>query len=114
MEKITFDKVPEALGRVLDRLAVLEQLLIDQQRQPQAKEEKEVLLIDEAAKLLGLKKATIYGKVHREAIPHSKPGKHLYFNRQELLEWIQASRKKTTAEIQAEATPLPRSKQKGI
>lgn len=101
MELITHNDIPEALSRVLDRLGSIEQLLSNQQQQPQ--EQDQLLTIQEAGKLLNLSVATIYGLVSRSAIPHSKKGKRLYFSKQELLAWVQSGRRKTTAEIQAEA-----------
>ena len=41
----------------------------------------------EAAKLLGVKRATIYKWVHFKKIPYRKHGKLLRFNRRDLLEW---------------------------
>lgn len=102
MTQITHNNIPEALGEVLQRLGSIEQLLSNQQPQPQ--EQDQLLTIQQAGELLKLSVPTIYGLVHRTEIPHSKKGKRLYFSRHELLEWVQAGRRKTTAEVQAEAT----------
>lgn len=103
MAQITFDKVPEALGEVLQRLGSIEQLLSNQQ-QPQPQEQDQLLTIQQAGELLNLSVPTIYGLVSRSDIPHSKKGKRLYFSKQELLAWVQSGRRKTTSEIQAEAS----------
>lgn len=63
-----------------------------------------LLTSKEAAKILSLSVHTIYGKVHRQEIPHSKKGKRLYFSKQELTEWIRSGRKRTITEIEAEAS----------
>ncbi|MDN3666910.1 helix-turn-helix domain-containing protein [Algibacter miyuki] len=55
----------------------------------------ELLSIDEAAKLIKLAKATLYGLVHKKAIPFSKKGKRLYFQKTELLDWIKSDKKDT-------------------
>lgn len=102
MEQITFDKLPEALGRVLSELSELKGLI--SKHNPQLIEQDQILTIEGAAKLLSLKKPTIYGLVHRNGIPHSKKGKFLYFSKQELIEWVKSGRRKTNAEISEEAT----------
>jgi excisionase family DNA binding protein len=56
-----------------------------------------------AMTLTGLAKPTIYSLCSERKIPHSKPGKRLYFSRRELIEWIQNGRRKTQAQIAIEA-----------
>lgn len=63
----------------------------------------QILTIDEAALLVKLTVPTIYGLVHRSGIPYSKKGRRLYFSKQELIDWIKSGRRKTNAEIEAEA-----------
>lgn len=62
-----------------------------------------LLTISEAAKLLSLSVATLYGLVHSAKIPVSKQGKRLYFSEQELFFWVKTGRKKTITEIDADA-----------
>lgn len=51
---------------------------------------KEVLTLEEVCSLLNASKSQIYRLTRMMAIPHYKPtGKSLYFNRKEVLEWIQ-------------------------
>jgi excisionase family DNA binding protein len=58
-------------------------------------DEDEILNIDKAAELLGLKKSTLYQKVHYGSIPYFKSpgGKILQFKRSELLSWLESNRK---------------------
>lgn len=56
------------------------------------------LTAQEAAKLLGIKVSTLYCKVSNREVPYYKHGKILQFDRNELVEWVQAARKKTLAE----------------
>lgn len=56
-----------------------------------------------ALEITGLAKPTIYGLVAQSKIPCMKRGKKLYFSRQELTEWIKQGKRKTTADIEAEA-----------
>lgn len=43
--------------------------------------------LDDACRILGYKKATVYMKVHKGEINHKKYGKFLRFNKQELEEY---------------------------
>lgn len=59
--------------------------------------------VELAEVITGLARPTIYSLASQRKIPHSKQGKKLYFSRFELTEWIKAGRRKTTADLQAEA-----------
>lgn len=51
-----------------------------------------LLNYDEAAKLLGVKKKTLYGYVHRHVVPYFKSSNgRVYFDASELLEWMRYS-----------------------
>ncbi|WZL88765.1 helix-turn-helix domain-containing protein [Salinimicrobium sp. 3283s] len=50
--------------------------------------QEDILNAKQAAKLLDLSPATIYGKTHRNEIPFFKQGKKLLFSRAALLEWL--------------------------
>ena len=65
---------------------------------------KEVLTSDEAASYMGVSKAYLYKLTMGRKIPHYKPmGKMVYFNRQELEQWLQANRVATDVEISQKA-----------
>ncbi len=66
--------------------------------------------IDLAIEITGLARPTIYGLVSSRKIPHSKPGKKLYFSRRELNEWIANGKRKTQAEIAIEAEIYKKNK----
>jgi len=63
----------------------------------------QLLTIQEAAKFLSLTVPTIYSKVSKGELPVMKRSKRLYFSRTELLEYLKEGRKKSNAEIEAEA-----------
>jgi excisionase family DNA binding protein len=73
----------------------------------------QLLTIQEAAKFLSLSVPTIYSKVSRGELPVMKRTKRLYFSRTELLEYLKEGRKKTTAEIEAEAEAYLSKNKKG-
>ena len=55
--------------------------------------------IELAVALTGLTKKTIYNLVYKRMIPHSKRGKRLYFDEEELTEWIKQGKRKTLEEL---------------
>ena len=57
----------------------------------------EIMTIDEVAMLLGLSKATLYRFTHERKIPYYKTagGRKLYFNRAEIVEWLQENKTET-------------------
>jgi excisionase family DNA binding protein len=59
--------------------------------------------IDGAAEFTGLPKSTLYNLVSKAAIPHSKPGKRLFFFKKDLITWIASYNKKTVTEIYKQA-----------
>lgn len=61
---------------------------------------KEVLTSDEVARYMGISKSYLYKLTMRGEIPHYKPrGKMCYFNRAELVAWLQNNRVATSTEI---------------
>lgn len=98
---LSFDQLPSAVSELLSRLTAIEKLLAG--HSPADAPEKEFLTVEETAALLNLTVATMYGKVHRREIPHSKSGKNLIFRRSEIESWIAANRKPTTTESRRDA-----------
>lgn len=66
-------------------------------------EQPTTLSINEAAKFLKLKITTLYEKTSRKLIPHFKKGNKLYFNKDELEDWIKKGKVKIASEIESEA-----------
>ncbi len=65
---------------------------------------KEVLTVDETARLTGFSKSYLYKLTSAGIIPHSKPlGKHLFFNRAQVEAWLLGKPIKTLAEISKDA-----------
>lgn len=78
---------------------------ISSQTKTHFEQSEELLTVSEAAELLALSVPTIYSKVSKGELPSCKaPGsKRLYFSKTDLVNYIKAGRKKTNAEIEAEA-----------
>ncbi|MDR2915452.1 MAG: helix-turn-helix domain-containing protein [Tannerella sp.] len=65
---------------------------------------KNILSFEEASKFLNLSKSYLYKLTSGNLIPHYKPqGKMLYFEREELEEWLRQNPVKTQMQIAREA-----------
>lgn len=98
---LTFDQLPEAVTMLTRQVSELTRLITEKQ-QPTENPER-LLTVQETAEFLSLSVPTIYSKVSRSELPVMKRGKRLYFSSTELLEYLKEGRKKTNAEIEAEA-----------
>jgi len=96
--ELTFEQLPQAVTRLLEKLENIEQLIVTQNSSPQPESDK-LLTIKQAAEIIHLSVPTIYGLVQRSEVPVCKRGKRLYFSKQELTAWIMSGRKRTIAEI---------------
>ena len=82
----------ENLKSIHDRLRNIETLLLLQ---------KTVLNFDEVAVYTGLSKSFIYKLTCTGGIPCYKPtGKHIYFDKQEIDQWLLQNKKASTKEIE--------------
>lgn len=71
MQEITFEKLPQAVTQIYDKLEKIERLLESQNNVARVDNDK-LLTIREAAEVLHLSVPTIYGLVQRQAIPVAK------------------------------------------
>lgn len=101
--EMTFDKLPEAVNTLIQKVDHLTSLLLEKGKEPKEKTN-DFIDINEAAKLLHKSKATIYALVSKSAIPHYKNGQKLFFSEKELLDYIRAGKKYSTAELINEAS----------
>ena len=84
-------------------VAVVEAMKILQFQQTESSESTEdLVLIQEASKILRLAVPTIYSKVSKSELPYMKRGKLLYFSRKELIQYLRDGRRKTKTEIENE------------
>lgn len=84
---------------ILEKLERIEKLLETQQAM-----QKQVLNFNDACIYLELSQSHLYKLTSTGSIPHYKPnGKKLYFNRQELDNWLLRNRSNSIHEIEQEA-----------
>ena len=100
------------------RLSSIENLILDLKHQPTKVEPtdqpEQLLTIQEAAEFLSLTVPTMYSKVSKGELPVMKRSKRLYFSRTELLGYLKDGRKKSNAEIEAEAKAYLLNTKKGL
>ena len=60
---------------------------------------KEIFSVSEAAEFLGLKPAYIYQLTSKRQIPFCRPGRKLYFQKSDLIDWVKKARQSTVEEI---------------
>lgn len=98
--EITFDNLPTAVGYLIEEIREIKDLI---SRPVDPLPNKNVPIgIDEACRIVGKAKSTIYTSVQKGLIPCCKVGQKLYFYEHELLDWISAGRKKCIAETKAD------------
>ncbi len=102
-QTLTFDQLPQAVTTLSNEISELKKLLLKKSNQPPTEPPEQLLSVQQAAEFLCLSVATIYSKVSKGGLPVMKRSKRLYFSRNELLAYLQAGRKKTNSEIEAEA-----------
>lgn len=100
---LTFEQLPEAVTNLTKEVSALRQLLSSKEQQATTKQPEQFLTIQQAAAFLNLSVATIYSKVSKRELPVMKRSKRLYFSLTELTEYLKNGKKKSFAEIEAEA-----------
>jgi len=102
----------EQLGSLIQN-SVREVLRTTKQPEASTQNPENPLSIREAAEFLNLSVPTLYSKVSRGELPVMKRGKRLYFSKLELMDYLKAGRKKSNAEIEAEAVQYLIKSKKG-
>jgi excisionase family DNA binding protein len=101
-ETITYDTLPKAVNTLIEQVAeiknAVEKLLPNEKKIP--------IGIDEACVILKKAKPTVYTLVRTGKLPCYKSGKKLYFYEEELLEYIEQGRKKSSEQLQEEVKGL--------
>lgn len=102
MPELTFDQLPKAVSQLFEKLENIETLL-KQKGSDMPPDTDELLTVPDAAKFLRLSVPTVYGLISKGEIPVMKRSKRCYFSKLELMAYLKQGRKKSNAEIEAEA-----------
>ena len=99
MKSLSFENLPEAVGRLIEKIDNLEKHLLENSSKKTTQSSNELMTVDQAAKFLNLAKPTVYSMVSRGELPYMKRSKRLYFSREDLIAYIREGRKMTNSEI---------------
>jgi excisionase family DNA binding protein len=101
--EISFNDMPRAVAHLICKVEKIETLLIA--RQPEAQESDRWLNLADLCNYHPDRpaKPTVYAWIGQRSIPYHKKGKKLMFLKSEIDAWLKEGRRKTAAEIQAEA-----------
>ncbi|WP_158860352.1 helix-turn-helix domain-containing protein [Lunatibacter salilacus] len=95
-----FDYLNHRLDQIYNKLDEMQQT---RQKKKDDPDPNEILNVKQAAELLNLSIYSIYAKTSRKEIPFSKRGRHLYFFKADLINWLKTGKYKTNDEIEMEA-----------
>lgn len=94
----------EILNNRLDEIFLrLEEIQNSKVSTSTMEESNEILTVKQAAEYLNLSIYSIYAKTSQKSIPHAKRGRHLYFFKDDLRNWLASAKSKTREEINQEA-----------
>lgn len=102
VNEISFENLPKAVAYLVSEVVELK-LLVEKNQAPVLPKKRIPIGIEEACRIIGKAKPTVYALVRKRMLPCYKNGKKLYFFEEELLEWITNGKKKTLQEIENEA-----------
>ena len=109
--EITWEQLPKVVGQLYEKFSSFEKLLMER-HSPPLPEADELLTVQDAAKFLRLSVPTIYGLISKGDLPVMKRSKRCYFSKIDLLNYLKEGRRRTSAEIAAEADSYFQSKKK--
>ncbi len=99
--EVTYNTLPAAVQRLQEQLDRIEKKLNLLLRDESEKEDGEFIFVEEAAKMLGVTKMTMYNKVSQRHIPAYKFGRRLQFKRKDIIEMLEGTRRMTAIEYDA-------------
>lgn len=113
-DKLSFDDVPKAVAHLINKVDKIETLLTAQQ--PQAQEGDQWFNLNDLCNYHPdhPAKPTVYAWIGQRSIPYYKKGKKLMFLKSEIDNWLKEGRRKTAAEIQAEAEQFVNNRKGGL
>lgn len=102
VNEISFENLPKAVAHLVCEVAEIKSLVEKGQLSPIVPQKRVPIGIEEACRIIGKAKPTVYALVRKRLLPCYKNGKKLYFFEDELVEWISNGKKKTLREIESE------------
>lgn len=112
VKAISFDSLPETVIRLEDKIDKLTSYIHSLDTKKSEPVDRQ-FTVPETADFLDLAPATVYTKFHKGELPGNKVGGRLYFFESDLRSYIRTGRRKTNAEIWAEANAKQQQKSPG-
>lgn len=105
IEKLTHDTLPEGVTELRKEVHELKRLFLEKREQQSTKQADQWFGLSDLVKYDPARrsKATWYSKISRGEVPHHKNGKNLVFLKSEIDDWLKTGKRKSHAEIEAEA-----------
>lgn len=103
--EISFENLPKAVAHLVNEVAEIK-ALVEKGQDAVLSPKRIPIGIDEACKIIGKAKPTIYTLMRKRLLPCYKNGKQLYFFEDELLEWIANGRRKTVRDLAEDSNSL--------
>jgi len=113
VNEISFENLPKAVAHLVSEVEELK-LLVEKGQTIILPQKRVPIGIEEACRIIGKAKPTVYALVRKRILPCYKNGKKLYFFEEELLDWITKGKKKTMQEIENEAMAEFKKRSKGF
>ena len=112
-EALSFNEMPQALAYLINKVDKIETLF--NEKQPQTEKADQWLNLDDLCNYHPdhPAKPTVYAWIGQRSIPYHKKGKKLMFLKSEIDNWLKEGRRKTAAEIQAEAEQFVTNRKEG-
>lgn len=111
---ISFNDMPQALAYLINKVDKLESLLSNQ-KSANVEPSDRWFNLQELCEYLPDRPArqTVYGWIGQHAVPYHKKGKKLQFLKSEIDAWLKSDKRKTAAELHAEAIQFVNCKKGG-
>ena len=113
-KKLTFEQLPHAVSLLINEVSELKSLV--RSTGSPAEPSDRWFNLQELCAYLPDRPArqTVYGWIGRHAIPYHKKGKKLQFLKSEIDAWLKADKRRTAAELHAEAMRFVNAKKGGV
>lgn len=114
LQNITFVQLPQAVSLLINEVQELK-FLLQTSKQSAVEPTDRWFNLQELCEYLPDRpaKQTVYGWIGQHAIPYHKKGKKLQFLKSEINVWLKQDKRKTAAELHAEAVQFVNSKKGG-
>lgn len=114
-ENLTFEQLPQAVATLITEVKEVKSLL-QNSNQTKVEPSDRWFNLQELCEYLPDRpaKQTVYGWIGQHAIPYHKKGKKLQFLKSEIDAWLKSDKRKTAAELHAEAIQYVNSKKGGV